>query len=439
MTFDQLFLEKTGWEPFEGQKLVLEAFKSHRDIIINAGRQWGKSMLCGRIVAETFIQAIKDGKPIKIWITAPTYELASKVFNYAVRWLLMIDKTIQQFVSTRPPQNITVSVNQWIQCKSATEPMSLLGEAIDLNIVDEAPLVSDNVYQQYILPPYISAKGKNVYIGTPRGKNWFYKKYVKGTEGVDVFHFKSTEGKAIAQTELDKIKNEYPDERLFKQEYEAVFIDNAGQVFYDFQDIVLPRAHIWQDAIPGNQYAMGVDIAKTEDFTVITVIDKNTYKEVYQKRYQGLDYAQMSDDVILTAKRYNNARIVLDTTGVGEPFKDFLARRGVMVEDFQFSGSSKEELIGKLKLMIDHKLIRISDEPNKLKELESFEFKTINEKTGEPLQNIKYGAVKGFHDDCIMSLALAVWGLTMDKPRTMTPIQKELAQAQLKKRVDSFI
>ena len=121
------------WFPHTGQNKVLEC--NNNEIVIRAGRRWGKSSLCGYIIVRDFLSAlteIKEGKKdsYKVWIVAPTYELTTKVFEYLKKFLLAFDKSFGKYISggTGRPYQLKLTESIWIQCKSVTEPFGLLGE-----------------------------------------------------------------------------------------------------------------------------------------------------------------------------------------------------------------------------------------------------------------------------------------------------------------------
>ncbi len=403
-------------------------------MIICAGRGWGKSAICGYIIVEFFLnrlfeikQGIKDS--CKIWIVASSYELTGKVFEYIVKFLLAYDRQFGKYISGGQggrPYSLKVSESVWIQCKSSSEPMSLLGERVDLEIVDEAPLVPEKIYHQNIKPSISAIGGRVYYIGTPRGKNWFKDKFYILKENNAAFHFPSSAGKHYTETALEELRKTTPD-LLYRQEYLAEFNDEAGIVFRNV-DVVIEDCE--SDAVPGHHYVMGVDLAETEDWTAISVFDCETKKEVHFDRFQKRDYPLQKKQIIAKAERYNNARIIMDTTGVGKPIYEDLMQEGVFVEDFTFTGRSKEELIGKLIVAVEEKYIRFLPVQIATDELKAFEFKYRNEKTGLPLKNIQYGAPQGFHDDTVCARALAVWGLSPGRPQ-----QKNLVQEAFKRRI----
>jgi len=379
---------------------------------------------------------IKEGKKAscKVWILASSYDLTSRVFEYVARFLLAYDKQFGKHISGGMggrPYQLKISEEIWIQCRSTSEANQILGQRVDLQICDEAALIPEQIYLQNILP----AKDGRIYlIGTPRGAGWFEKRFYALKALGAAFQFSSVEGKFYTAEILEKLRKQYP-ERLFNQEYRAEFIDDAGRVFRNVESII---ENCESDAIPGHYYIMGVDLAETTDWTVVTIFDTETKKQVHFDRFQHRDYPLQKKQILAKAARYNNARIIMDTTGVGKPIYEDLRREGAFVEDFTFTGRSKEELIGKCIVAIEEKYIRLLPNEVQKDEFNTFEYKFINEKTGLPLKNVKYGAPPGLHDDCVCSVALAVWGLQPGKPRNETKLQQIIKQTKIK-RVKSFI
>jgi len=439
MKIPDKFWETIKWFPHEGQKKVLEC--DNREITICAGRRWGKSALMGAIIVYWFLKFIAEIKKgerssVKIWIVAPTYELSRKVFEYAVKFLLEFDRGFAKHVAERPQPHIKISEGVWIQCKSATEPMSMLGEELDLAVIDEAPLIGNKIYYQYIYPLTIakSRNCKTYLIGTPRGKDWFQKLFLMLKEVGAAFHFTTLDGVETDRATLQEIEKVTPP-LLFRQEYLAEFLDEAGTVFKDLEKIMGGEL---QDVRPNRAYSIGVDLGQMDDYTAISVIDRDTRELVHFDRFRGIDYPLQKQHIIAKAKRYNNARVVIDATGVGRPIYEDLGKSGVFVEDFTFSGKSKEELIGNLIVCVNEAYVKIPPIPALVDEMKAFEYLYINEKTGEKLRNTRYSAPKGFHDDCVMSLALALWGLPLEQPKYKNPLD-EVLKSVIKNKRKTFI
>ena len=122
---------------------------------------------------------------------------------------------------------------------------------------------------------------------------------------------------------------------------------------------------------------------------------------------------------MLTAKRYNNALIIIDATGFSagsviaedlleHPLVKDLKVMNLQVVPFNFGagqGKNKRALVEKLIVAIEQRLITYPNIPELVDELRAFTFDVSD------FGNVRYGAPEGLHDDCVISLGLAVFGL----------------------------
>lgn len=162
---------------------------------------------------------------------------------------------------------------------------------------------------------------------------------------------------------------------------------------------------------PGVSYCLGVDLAKYSDFTVILVLRKDTGQIVYFDRFNEISWALQKARVVAVAQRYNNAEVIPDSTGVGDPVVEDLERAGLNVcrskdrAGFVFTSTSKEQLIENLIIGIENRFVSIPSELEILiSEMKDFEIEIT--KAG----NVRYSAPSGRNDDCVIALALAYWG-----------------------------
>lgn len=406
---DEPLQKLIGWSPHEGQQKVLDS--NAKETVIAAGRRWGKSQLCAYEALKTLLLPNKH-----IWIVAPTYDLADRIFEYLAMWFLKVAPEQGKGVSFRVPQVIKTPDGSWAKCKSADNPTSLLGEETDLVIIDEAARISKNVFDTYIYPTTASRKGRIFLISTPFGQNWFYQHWLKAKTTESDFNFRSIDNPHFPKSEWEHAEKGLPTQ-VFMQEYAASFLPDAAAVFRGVDEVIKDSA--LSDAIAGHHYVMGVDLGKHEDYTVVTIIDQYNNNVVYFNRFKQIDYPFQKQRIEAAARRYNNARIIIDSTVVGEPIKEDLERQGLFIDDFKFTNKSKKELIEKLSIYIEQKQVWIPPEEVLLDEIKSFGYHLTDS------GNVIYKAPEGLHDDAVFSLALAVWGLT-GKAHPMTPIQEVL-------------
>ena len=136
-----------GFYPHQGQQEILLC--NAREIVICAGRRFGKSVICAYIALRTVLNADDIGKPVKIWIVSPTYDLSQKVFSYLVQWFLKVVPSQRGGVSYRPFPQIKTARGSLVQCKSAENPTGLLGEELDLLIIDECSRIKKEIWETY--------------------------------------------------------------------------------------------------------------------------------------------------------------------------------------------------------------------------------------------------------------------------------------------------
>jgi hypothetical protein len=239
--------------------------------------------------------------------------------------------------------------------------------------------------------------------GTPKGMNRFHELYSRGMNGdpkYEAFTWTSYDNPWLPEDAMAEFKG-LP-ESLYRQEVLAEFIDDLGGVFRGVSEII---AGDLQDPVAGRQYVFGVDLAKTQDFTVVIGIDKQDRHLVYFDRFKELDWNFQEENVAAAARRYNNAVVLIDATGLGDPPYDHLNKAGVRVKGYKFTNESKRKLIENLSIAIQHGALTTPDIPELINELRIFQADQT------PMGNIRYNAPEGYHDDCVIALALAVWEL----------------------------
>jgi hypothetical protein len=97
--------------------------------------------------------------------------------------------------------------------------------------------------------------------------------------------------------------------------------------------------------------------------------------------------------------------MTIDSTGIGDPISDDLSKDIPNLERFTFTQSKRMDLLTHLQLLIQQQKIKIPNDPILIAELKSFEYDISDSgKIGARCDD-------SLHDDCVMSLALAVWGI----------------------------
>jgi hypothetical protein len=312
---------------------------------------------------------------------------------------------------TKPFPEMRLDNGTIIEGRSADAKEGLLGRSTNLVIIDEAARIDENIWSQYIKPTTHEHKGRVIYISTPVGINWFYDKFLELKKSKAAYSFSSLDNPFFPspnmpeeerKAEWEKIRCSVP-ETKFKQEYEAEFLTEGGLVFRGIHDVIDDTLG---EPEPGVAYLLGVDIARHEDFTALCVMDRAKKKVVYLDRFREMDFHFQRERILTLAKKYNNAKIIIDSTGMGDSVASELKRHAFVEEYPLYSQKAKQQLIDKLIIFISEKVIKIPQNEALINELLRYEVKMSQR------DNLyKYSAPKGEHDDLVIALALAVWGL----------------------------
>lgn len=375
--------------PHEGQKAFLKSEARFRAVA--CGRRFGKTT--GAIM-DMLLHLQKNLR--HFWWVAPTYQQAKIAFRMLERALP--PKLTKVNKSELRIEFLNLAVFEF---KSAERPDNLRGFGLEYLVIDEAAFIDEVVWEDVLRPALADKHGKLLAIGTPKGKNWFYQLWLRGQDpnfpDYASWQMPTWVNPWIPRSEIDELRRTLP-ERVFQQEIEAMFLEDAGGVFRNVEQVVQPYKVPIQ---PSGQVVIGVDLAKYEDFTVLIAMDE-LGRVVDFDRFNKLDWEIQKNRIRAMADRYK-AKVIIDSTGVGDPIYEDLRKLGLRVEGYKFTLESKERLINNLAVRIENREITIPNIPELIKELKIFQYELT--KSGR----VHLSAPAGFHDDCVVALALAAW------------------------------
>lgn len=284
--------------------------------------------------------------------------------------------------------------------KGADRPDLLRGPNPFGLIFDEYATMKPEAWE--VIQPVLRANnGWAWFTGTPKGRNHFYDLYLRGKQEDKEWKswfLPASESGIIAKEQLEIARASMP-ERVYQQELECAFHEAAGIVFRGVPDICTLTP---SEPIIGHHYVMGVDLAKHEDFTVIAVYDRGNNFQVYQDRFNKIEWPFQKKRIQAVCEKYNHASVVVDATGIGDPIVDDLGREGLPIIPFKITEPSKKELIEKLSIFIEQQNIRMLDLTETVDEFANFGYKMLQS------GRVSYGAERGAHDDIVIAHALAI-------------------------------
>lgn len=383
--------------------------------IVVKGRRFGMT----KGAANYFIrQALERKFKRGLWVDT----INSNINRYVERFFLPhLKKLPADQWSWRKQEKILIIMGSYIDFRSAEHPENIEGEGYDLGFLNEAGIIlKDRYLWDNAIRPMFWDNDESVVIigGTPKGGGGVFEELAERAKDPEqpaykYFHFTTYDNPYLNKELLEEEHKDLPN-LVLRQEVYAEFLSDSGAVFRNIGDIstASPR-----DSKEGHLYVMGVDLAKVQDWTVITVYDRSNNKQVYQDRFQLMEWPLQKKKIAYIARRYNNALIYLDATGVGDPIADDLLRDGLSVEPIKFTNESKREMIEKAMLYTEQKMIRMIYLPETIKEFKNFTYDMSE--SGK----VRYNAPEGFHDDIVWSHCLAIWGLNpiYERPKPDNP------------------
>jgi hypothetical protein len=197
--------------------------------VVVAGRRFGKTHLATWELAK----AALSGKEKNCWYVAPTYKAAKEI-----AWDMLIKILPEEYISKKNESSLSISLRNGsvISLKGAEKPDSLRGRALDFVIMDEFADMKPITWTEVLRPSLSDREGNAMWIGTPKGRNHFYDLWtfgIDGHSGWSSFQYTTLQGGNVAASEIESAKNDL-DERTFKQEYEAAFVNYSGIIYYNF-------------------------------------------------------------------------------------------------------------------------------------------------------------------------------------------------------------
>lgn len=410
---------------FREQQQIFQSKAKYK--VVPKGRRFGLT----KGAANDFIESALNREFSKgLWGDVINANIDRYIERYFMPHLKKLPKNLWEW---KKQDKIVFIKDAYIDFRSADNPENWEGFGYDKSFLNEAGIILKNEYlwDHAIRPMYWDYPyGNHVIGGTPKGRGKFWELYQRAKDPAQSkyagFTFSSFDNPYLDHAALKEEMKDMP-ERVIRQEIYAEFLEDTGVVFRNAQLVMVATP---KPPVQNHMYVIGADLAKVQDWTVITVYDREDNTQVYQDRFKTLGWPFIKGRIKAVADHYNKALVVLDATGVGDPIADDLLRAGVAVEPFKFTNESKKQLVEKLSNYIELKRIKMLPLEETKREFENFTYDISA--TGK----ILYEAPVGFNDDIVMSHALAVWALQPlareEDAKDPTPTQLALARAKQK-------
>lgn len=381
-------MEVKLYTPHPNQRVIHDSINNepYKYYALNIGRQFGKSLLGVNQALYWFFNVPN----CKIGWVSPVYKQCKKVFtdiDNAFDNKSVFTEKNKTDLFIKSPKGGT------IQFFSSELYDNIRGETFDFLIVDETAWHKEQAWTE-VLRATVLVRGKKVlFLSTPKGKNWFYN--IHKLDGVNPqyksFTMTSYDNPLINPSEIDDARLTLPD-NVFRQEYLAEFIDGGAGVFRDIK--INNRAEVTKVC-----YA-GIDLGRADDYTVLTILNEHG-EMFYCERWRHKTWQFIVNELLATLGRFR-PKAYVEINSIGDVVYEQLKKIYGDIKPFYTDSISKQEIIENLQVAIQNGNFSMLDLDWLKNEFELFTFEYSTKS-----RSIKYSAPPGFHDDGVMSTAIA--------------------------------
>jgi hypothetical protein len=299
-------------------------------------------LVCHRRAGKT-VATINDliDSAIRCELPAPRYAYIAPLYaqakNIAWDYLKRFTDPIHGRQVNESELRVDLPGDRRIRLFGADNPDSLRGLYFDGVALDEPAQMKPAMWEEVIRPALADRNGFAIFIGTPKGRNWFYDRYRKAEKDPTWFtmRLKASESGILDEDEMaDMTKDMSP--ALTAQEMECAF-DAPNSVQFipnELVDTALDRY------IPRSTAArvMGVDVARFGNDRSVILVRTDILE--YVRIFRGIDTQQLAAMVAEEAATYRPRAIFVDGNGVGGGVVDRLRALGNTVFDVQAGGKA---------------------------------------------------------------------------------------------------
>jgi hypothetical protein len=424
------------FDTYDFQDSLLKDFNDYRFNVILKARQLGISTITAGYVV--WLMLFHRDKAILVMATkfATAGNLVKKVKNIMrnlPNWLKIATISVDNRTSFELSNGSSIKA-------TSTSGDAGRSEALSLLVLDEAAHIEGLEELWTGLYPTLSTGGRCIALSTPNGVgNWFHKTCVDAESGANNFKLVTLPWNVHPDRDESWYKKETRNmsKRQIAQELSCNF-NTSGETVIDSgcmewlaSNVKEPKYRtgfdrnfwIWEEFDPTASYLMVADVARGDgaDFSTFHIVKLETLEIVGE--YQGkptLDmYANLLNQV---GREFGNCMLVVENNNIGYSVLDKLINdhhypnvyhsiksTHEYIEQYQaevinsavpgFSTTMKTRplIVAKLEEFIRNKLIKV------------YSSRTLNEMKTFIWRNGKPQAMKGYHDDLIMALAIACW------------------------------
>jgi phage terminase large subunit-like protein len=346
-----------------GQSAIYNSRKRFK--VCAAGRRFGKSHIAAILLGQAAMETerlMSDGtvKPLTaehfVYYVAPTFEQGKRIMWPKLRSLLRFERNGGLIRNENTNDGwIELTSGRRIYIKGADNPDTLRGTAVSFVVLDEYADMKAFVWDEILSDQLSDVEGSALFIGTPKGKNHFYKLFMNALqqpvnkvtgakddwEDWESFHFESMDNPFLTESEKRRMQGGNRTLETIAQEVKASFISGGGKIlrpdWFDIVDeapptdegfvfITVDLAGFKKDEASKNK------IVRTDHSVIAEVLEIQDVWYVLNVQFGHWDVRETAQKIVLTTRRYYSARLGIEkgalANAVGPYLEDYMRAYG---------------------------------------------------------------------------------------------------------------
>ena len=385
-----------GFRPYPYQEKFLR--DESKRIIVCSGRQVGKSTVAA---VKTIHFASTRSNSTCLLISATLRQsllLFEKIMGF-------IESSVLRYsVERRRGRSLTLKNGSRIIALPCGDGDTLRGYTAHLLVLDEAAFMPEKVIANIALPMIAATDGSCWILSTPWDKDHIFYRIWSGRHGEwSRYYWPSSLNPMISRSFLEEQRRLIGEER-YLVEYEARFLDDRSS----FLPMTLLRRCVEDyepELVEGAVY--GYDPGGRDSLAALVGVKYDRGSGRWRVTYWRAEYCERYTDFDALIHDVNEKApmqaLIVDETGLGGPIVEHLRELGLPVIGITLSERVKEEIFGRLKLMLERGMLTIPNDPQLLSHLNAVRY----ERTWKG--GFRFSRRPGTRDDLAYALALALY------------------------------
>lgn len=331
-----------------GQAAVYNS--SARFKVVVAGRRFGKSHLAAYLLGMHAMKDFHNGYRLTaehgVYYVAPTQDQARRIMWPKLRALLGFERTGGLIRNENTNDGWIELINgRRIYIKGADNPDSLRGIGLSFVVLDEYADMKAMVWDEILSDALADVEGDALFIGTPKGKNHFYRLFMGALEKPaspvtgsaehwadwEAFHFKSTDNPFLSDKE--KVRMLSGGNRSLdtvRQEVNADFLSGGGKILKPEWFPIIQKEPVTDGYLfitvdlAGFKKQEGTKILRTDESVVcVTKVIEDEWN-VLEMRHGHWDVRKSALEILTSVRKFPGSRLGIEQGALKEAVGPYL-------------------------------------------------------------------------------------------------------------------